>query len=507
VLANLQGHGTLAIAGGGNVVVGPDVAVTGLLAAEIEAQGAIALVEAAGSYSLHPVGASTGPQIMYDDTPVAASASRVWLPIGAEPLGDGYQVVWKLSGADQYVVWTVDDDGNWLSQGAVLSGAAPELRSLEPGFHQDLNGDGSIAHVTVIEAAGSTSLMQVAGVYLLPPDQESLGPQLTAGGSLIAAGQYGGSWALIGGERVGSGYEVAWKNVTADQYVIWNHDSNGAFVSNTLGTLSGSSLALQSAETTFHQDFNGDGTIGPFTTTIEASGSTSLVQVANTYSLHAIGGTTGPQVSFNGSPITAGQYGSSWALIGGEQVGGGYVMAWKTADQFVIWNHDSNGAFVSNTLGTLSGSSLALQSVETSFHQDLNGDGTVGPHTSVIEARGSTSLTQVADTYFLYAVGGATGPQLSFNGSPITAGQYGSSWALLGGEQVGSGYEVAWKSADQYVIWNHDSNGAFVSNTLGTLSGSSAALRSVETSFHQDLNGDGTIGNPPALLLADDPFR
>ena len=37
VLANLQGQGTLAIAGGGNVVAGPNVAVTGALAAEIEA--------------------------------------------------------------------------------------------------------------------------------------------------------------------------------------------------------------------------------------------------------------------------------------------------------------------------------------------------------------------------------------------------------------------------------------------------------------------------------------
>ena len=179
----------------------------------------------------------------------------------------------------------------------------------------------------------------------------------------------------------------------ADQYVIWNLDSRGAFVSNTLGTMSGSSLALQSVETTFHQDLNGDGTVGPLTTAIETSGSTSLVQVVDTYSLYAVGGTTGPQVSFNGSPITAGQYGSSWALIGGEQVGGGYEVAWKDAgaDQYVIWNHDSRGAFVSNTLGTMSGSSLALQSVETTFHQDLNGDGTVGPLATASLASTSSS--------------------------------------------------------------------------------------------------------------------
>ena len=104
-------------------------------------------------------------------------------------------------------------------------------------------------------------------------------------GSLVTASQYGSSWSLIGGEQVGGGYEVAWKNAAADQYLIWNLDSRGAFVSNTLGTLSGSSLALQSVEPTFHQDLDGDGRVGPLTTVIEASGSTSLVQVAGTYSL------------------------------------------------------------------------------------------------------------------------------------------------------------------------------------------------------------------------------
>ena len=47
--------------------------------------------------------------------------------------------------------------------------------------------------------------------------------------------------------------------------------------------------------------------------------------------------------------------------------------------------------------------------------------------------------------------------------------------------------------ADQYTVWNTDSNGNFVSD-IGVVSGSSYALESLETSFHQDLNGDGTIG-------------
>ena len=76
------------------------------------------------------------------------------------------------------------------------------------------------------------------------------------------------------------------------------------------------------------------------------------------------------------------------------------------------------------------------------------------------------------------------------------AGQF-SGWSPIGAEQTASGYQVAWKGpgADQYSVWTTDSNGNFTS-TSAILSASSSALRSFETSFHQDLNGDGVIGVP-----------
>ena len=102
-------------------------------------------------------------------------------------------------------------------------------------------------------------------------------------------------------------------------------------------------------------------------------------------------------------------------------------MAWKIAgaDQYSIWSTDSNGNFISNTIGTVSGTSTALESLETSFHQDLNGDGTIGVPPTVIEASGSTSLVQVGNNYFLDPVAGGTGPELKYNGSPVVAGQFG----------------------------------------------------------------------------------
>ncbi len=58
----------------------------------------------------------------------------------------------------------------------------------------------------------------------------------------------------------------------------------------------------------------------------------------------------------------------------------------------------------------MSGNSAALKELETSFRQDLNGDGVIGGATTVIEAFGTTSLTKIGDTFYLIA--GGSGPVL-----------------------------------------------------------------------------------------------
>ena len=187
-----------------------------------------------------------------------------------------------------------------------------------------------------------------------------------------------GAWAPIGAEQTATGYEVAWKVTGADQYTVWNTDSSGNYISNIVGVVSGSSTALESLETSFHQDLNGDGMIGAPTTVIEAIGSTSLVEVGNQYFLNNSGG-SGPSLKYGGAAYVAGEIGA-WAPIGAEQTATGYEVAWKVtgADQYTVWNTDSNGNYVSSLVGVVSGSNTALELLETSFHQDLNGDGTIG---------------------------------------------------------------------------------------------------------------------------------
>ena len=113
---------------------------------------------------------------------------------------------------------------------------------------------------TVIEALGSTSLVQV-GRQLFPVSGRR---RVGSRAEVWRRARRGGSvrrWTPIGAEQTASGYEVAWKIAGADQYTVWNTDSSGNYISS-IGVVSGASTALQSLETSFHQDLNGDGVIG-----------------------------------------------------------------------------------------------------------------------------------------------------------------------------------------------------------------------------------------------------
>ena len=142
----------------------------------IESFGSTSLAEVGNNYFLDN-SAGSGPELKYGGAAVAAGQFGAWTPIGAEQTASGYEVAWKVPGADQYTVWTTDSSGNYLSNTGTLSGTSSALESLETSFHQDLNGDGVIgfhaAPTTVIESFGSTSLIEVGNNFFL---DNSLGP-------------------------------------------------------------------------------------------------------------------------------------------------------------------------------------------------------------------------------------------------------------------------------------------------------------------------------------------
>ena len=154
----------------------------------------------------------------------------------------------------------------------------------------------------------------------------------------------------------------------------------------------------------------------------------------------------------------------------------------------------------------MSGNSSALESLEPVFQQDLNGDGVIGLTTKkLIQTDGSTSLTEVANQYYLYGSSGS-GPTLKYKGATVTVGEFGK-WTPIGAVQTASGYDVAWKntSTGQYTVWSTDSNGNYKGNlTGGAVSGTSSALESLEPVFQQDLNRDGVIGLTTKKVIQTD---
>ena len=467
----------------------------------IEAFGSTTLVLYGSNYFLDNAD-GTSVELSYGGAPVVAGQFGTWAPIGAEKTATGYEVALSVAGADQYTIFNLDSSGNYLSNPfGIVSGESSQLQFIEMSFQQDLNGDGRIGlpPSTVIESFGSTTLFQSGSNYFFGTTAPAA--ELSNGGAPVVVGQFG-AWTPIGAEKTATGYEVAWALPGADQYTIWYLDGSGNFVSDPTGTVSGKSSQLESFETSFEQDLNGDGIIGlPPPTVIEAFGSTTLVQSGSNYFLDNADGTS-VELSYGGAPVVVGQFGA-WTLIGAEKTATGYEAALKLtgADQYTVWNLDNSGNYLSSPVPSASGESSEIESIETSFQQDLNGDGVVGfPPPRVIEAFGSTTLVQSGSNYFLDNADGSSF-ELMYKGAPVVAGQF-APWLPLGAEKTASGYEVAWKEpgsipgADQYTIWYTDASGNYLSGTIASFYGPSSDLESFETSFKQDLNGDGTIGIP-----------
>ena len=456
---------------------------SGPLITAIETSGQTRLYDVGDAYHMYP--ANGAPVVLkVGGATLKEGQLGAWQPIGAEQVGGGYQVAWKL--ADVFWIWNADSGGNYVSNAAFLYGRQWALQSAETTFQQDLNGDHAVGPlITAIETSGQTRLYDVADAYFMYP-ASGAPVALKVGGAMLAEGQLG-AWQPIGAEQVGGGYQVAWK--LADNVWIWNVDSGGNYVSN-IAYGNGSQWALQSAETTFRQDLNGDHAVGPLTTAIEGSGQTRLYDVADAYFMYPASGAP-VALKVGGAMLAEGQLGA-WQPIAAEQVGGGYQVAWKLADNIWIWNVDSGGNYVSN-IAYGSGSQWAMQSAETTFRQDLNGDGAVGPMTTAIEGSGQTRLYDMADAYFLYPSSGAS-VALKVGGAMLAEGQLGA-WKPIGAEKAGDGYQVVLQNgtANQYLIWDVDINGNERSSTA-VISGDNPTLEALEGVFRQDLNHDSIIG-------------
>src|ERR1700728_1881072 len=70
----------------------------------IEAFGSTSLLAEGNNYFLQPNGGSA-VELSFGGAPVVAGQFGNWVPIGAEQTANGYEVAWKVTGADQFTVW------------------------------------------------------------------------------------------------------------------------------------------------------------------------------------------------------------------------------------------------------------------------------------------------------------------------------------------------------------------------------------------------------------------
>ncbi|WP_422000755.1 leishmanolysin-related zinc metalloendopeptidase [Reyranella sp.] len=347
----------------GDSMIGPPTTV-------IESTGATHLTQVGDAYFLLN-GANAGPALTVGGAAVSDGQFGDWTPVAAEAGGGGYYVAWRLGSTDVYTVWGTNAAGAYLGDIGAVSGGSYAFTAWENVFHQDLNGDSIVGpSTTVLDSAGAIHLTQVGDVYFLF-NGANVGPALTVGGAAVTDGQFG-SWTPIAAEAMVGGYRVAWQLAGTDTYTVWKTDAGGGYVGD-IGAVAGTSVALRSLEPSLGQDLNRDGQVASVTT-IESVGSLALVQTLGTYFL---GSVAGPQLSVGTVAAVFGQFGS-WAPIGAEASGGGYVVAWKQgSDEYTVWTTNGAGAYLADT-GVLSGSSTTLRQLETTLRQDLNGDGTIG---------------------------------------------------------------------------------------------------------------------------------
>ena len=134
-----------------------------------------------------------------------------------------------------------------------------------------------------IQTDGSTELAQVGNYYYLDNTGTGIGPEMHYGGAAVVAGEFGTYTPDPGARAVVSGgdYDIVWHDPSSGLYSVWSLDSNGNYLSNLTAPIAGNSSTLESFETIFGQDLNGDGNHRgrpppPPPVTIQIDGTTKL---------------------------------------------------------------------------------------------------------------------------------------------------------------------------------------------------------------------------------------
>ena len=279
-----------------------------------------------------------------------------------------------------------------------------------------------------------------------------------------------------------------------------NAVGNGQTFSATSMTAGGYSLRLASGtySVSFSGDFNNDGIVDTSTAqsvtidaqklqnvkldfasdtyippAIETAGTTTLSLDSNGKYL-AKNSTSSINLKYNGNDFKPTTF-AGWSIVGAEIVGTDVNQMWKsTGGQFWYSTNTNNGNIITNVVRK-----------EFEFQQDFNGNGQIGG----IENAGTTTLSLNSAGKYT-ATNSNTTIDLIYNGSNFGPTTF-AGWSIIGAEIVGSDVKQVWKNGSQYWYSTNTSTGNSV-----------ADISTYESSFEQDLNGDGVITRPATTRIA-----
>ncbi len=425
--------------------ISPTSNAIGLPTTVVQVDGSTNLTEIANRFYLYN-GNGSGPLFKYGGANVVAGQFGGWTPIGAVQTSTGYDVAWEIPGSNTFTVWSLDNNGNYVSTllGSTL-GTSTALQAFEPIFGQDLNGDGVIGPPAPVPTINSFT-----------PDTGIVGDDITNATILTLNGTAAAANSTV----------TVYDGLTALGTTTAN--GNGAW-SFTTGTLTNGSHSFTATDTISVGNVSHASVALSVTIDTQAPAAPVIVGDA----------VNGNNITFTGTAAAS----TTVTLYDGQTVLGTTIA-------------NGNGAW-SYTTGTLTNGAQSFTATATDVAGNVSAaSNTVGLPTTVIQVNGSTNLTEIANRFYLYN-GNGSGPLLKFGGANVVAGQFGG-FTPIGAVQTSTGYDVAWEipGSNTFTVWSVDNNGNYVSNLLGAVSGTSTALEAFEPIFGQDLNGDGVIGPP-----------
>jgi 2',3'-cyclic-nucleotide 2'-phosphodiesterase (5'-nucleotidase family) len=328
---------------------------------------AVSLISTLEGYALLSAGQAPIPLTYPGGHASASNPGNNWVATAVAVAGSGYTLFWANSSSQEMARWSLDASGAY-TDGSLLS--ASQLFMEEANLRRDLNNDGFVAGPSTVNGLnlGSTGL----GYALQTAPGTTV--QVSWADGNASPDKPGNGWVASAAAPSGSGTSLYWTNSASQQVARWSLDASGAYQT-------GSFLStdqLYSEETSLNADLDGDFIIGAAFSAIESQGNTSLLRRNDGKAYVEAGGNrTAVQSPFN---LGAGDSSSIWQLLAAETVEGTNQIAWRNnAQNFLhVWSLDAgwNWQASSGNINPFSPEALAL---ETSFQNDFNGNGVIGP--------------------------------------------------------------------------------------------------------------------------------